>query len=363
MKKKLALTLALVIAVLAIALSGCSKKEDKPETPPSNSPAVTSPSTSPSASTSPTPEVSTTPDVPAAPTEVEITDIYGTVTVPVNPQRVVALDNRTFETLQDWGIELAAVPKAVMPKDLVYVADESVQDIGSHNEPNLEIIAAVDPELVIIGQRFAGRYDEIKALVPNAVVINLNFDVSTSAEHPGDNLIDGLKNSTLALGAIFDKNAEAAQLVADFDKAIADAKEAYNGTDTVISVVVSGGNIGYSAPRTGRVWGPMYEVFGWVSPLEVAGATSDHQGDDISVEAIAQSNPDWIFVLDRDAATSAADGSTSARDVIDNSPALQNTTAVTQGQTVYAPPDTYTNESIQTYIELFADIADALSGK
>lgn len=292
---------------------------------------------------------------------VEVTDIYGTVTVPVNPKNVVALDNRTFETLSDWGIELAAVPKGVMPADSPYVADEAVQDIGSHNSPNLEIIAAVDPELVIIGQRFGSYYEEIKALVPNAAVINLNFDVSTAAEAPGDSLIEGLKNSTLALGQIFDKNAEAEQLVADFDQAIADAKAAYNGTDTVMSVVVSGGEIGFSAPRSGRVWGPMYEVFGWVPALEVDNASSDHQGDDISVEAIAQSNPDWIFVLDRDAAVSSSTDAVPAQDVIDNSPALQNTTAITEGHTVYAPGDTYTNESIQTYLELFADIANALN--
>lgn len=293
---------------------------------------------------------------------VDVTDIYGTVTVPVNPKNVVALDNRTFETLSDWGVELAAVPKGVMPADSPYVQDAAVQDVGSHNDPNLEIIAAVDPELVIIGQRFSGHYEEIKALVPNAVVINLNFDVSEEAEAPGDSLISGLKNSTLALGQIFDKNTEAEQLVADFDEAIEKAKAAYNVTDTVMSVVVSGGEIGFSAPLSGRVWGPMYEVFGWVPALEVDGATADHQGDDISVEAIAQSNPDWLFVLDRDAAVSSEADAVPAQDVIDNSPALQNTTAVSGKQIVYAPNDTYTNESIQTYLELFENIAAALAG-
>ena len=292
---------------------------------------------------------------------VEITDVDGTVTVPVNPKNVVALDNRTFETLSDWGIELAAAPKGVMPADSPYVADESVQDIGNHREPNLEIIAAVDPELVIIGQRFASFTEDIKALVPNAAVINLNFDVSEAADAPGENLVNGLKDSTIALGQIFDKNAEAEKLVDDFDKAIEDAKSEYNGTDTVMSIVVSGGNIGFSAPRSGRVWGPMYEIFEWVPALEVGGASSDHQGDDISVEAIAQSNPDWILVLDRDAAVSSTTDAVPAQDVIDNSPALQNITAVTEGRIVYAPNDTYTNESIQTYLELFENLAKALA--
>ncbi|QUH19570.1 siderophore ABC transporter substrate-binding protein [Alkaliphilus sp. B6464] len=292
---------------------------------------------------------------------VDITDAHGTVTVPVNPKNVVALDNRTFETLSDWRIELAAVPKSVMPADSPYVGNESVQDIGNHREPNLEIIAAVEPELVIIGQRFASYYEEIKKLVPNAAVIDLNFDVSKEADTPGDNLVNGLKNSTIALGQIFDKNKEAEQLVADFDQAIEKAKSAYNGTDTVMSVVVSGGDIGFSAPRSGRVWGPMYEIFGWISALEIGGASSDHQGDDISVEAIAQSNPDWIFVLDRDAAVSSTTDAVPAQDVIDNSPALQNTTAVSEGRIVYAPADTYTNESIQTYLELFEELANALA--
>jgi len=292
---------------------------------------------------------------------VEITDIHGTVTVPVNPKNVVALDNRTFETLSDWGIQLAAVPKGVMPADSPYVADESVQDIGNHREPNLELIAAVEPELVIIGQRFASFYEDIKKLVPNAAVIDLNFDVSEAAATPGENLVNGLKDSTIALGKIFDKNTEAEQLVANFDKAIEDAKSAYNGTDTIMSIVVSGGNIGFSAPHSGRVWGPMYEIFGWVPALEVGGASSDHQGDDISVEAIAQSNPNWIFVLDRDAAVSSTTDAVPAQDVIDNAPALQNTTAVVEGKIVYAPADTYTNESIQTYLELFDNIAKSLT--
>ena len=64
----------------------------------------------------------------------------------------------------------------------------------------------------------------------------------------------------------------------------------------------------------------------------MSNSTSDHKGDDVSVEAIAQTNPDWLFVLDRDAATSDAATSAPAQDVIYKSPALQNTTAVSKKQ-------------------------------
>lgn len=349
MKKINVLKLTTIMAAASLMMTACS-----------------SPSTSKTTETIETTEASQAAETTAAAKSeealtVEIKDIHGMVTVPLNPQKVISLDNRTYETLSDWGIKLVAAPKGVMPADSLYVADESVLDIGNHREPNLEIIAAADPDLVIVGQRFASYYEEIKKLVPNAAVIDLNFDVSEEADTPGENLVNGLKDSTLELGKIFDKNKEAEQLTADFDQAIEAVKSAYNGTDTIMSVVVSGGNIGFSAPHSGRVWGPMYEVFGWVPALDIDNTTSDHQGDDISVEAIAQSNPDWIFVLDRDAAVSSTTDAVPAQDVIDQSPALQNVTAVSEGHIVYAPADTYTNESIQTYLELFGDLAKALA--
>lgn len=349
MRKSILPKLTVFAAVFALTLTGCASQ--------SNNTAATEAGTQASESAETTAAETTA----AKATTVEVTDIHGTVTVPVNPETVVSLDNRTFETLSDWGIKLAAVPKAVMPADSPYVADSEVQDVGSHNEPNLEVIAAADPQVVIVGQRFASYYEDIKKLVPNAAVVDLSFQISKEAGESGDSFVNGLKDSTITLGKIFDKNEEAEKLTADFDDAIEKAKSAYNGTDKVMSIVVSGGEIGFSAPLSGRVWGPLYEVFGWKSALEVEGATSDHQGDDISVEAIAQSNPDWIFVLDRDAAVSSAKDAVPAQDVINNSPALQNTTAVSKGQVVYAPNDTYTNESIQTYLELFDNIAGSLT--
>lgn len=338
--------LTIIMAIFVLMLAACSSSNETTSEPEANEPET-------SAQTEDTTE----------PTTIEVTDAHGTVTVPVNPKNVVVLDNRTFETLADWDIELAAVPKGVMPADSSYVADESVQDIGNHREPNLEILAAADPELVIVGQRFGGYYEDIKKLVPNAAVIDLNIDVSEEASTPGQNLINGFKESTITLGQIFDKNEEAEQLVADLDQAIEDAKSAYNGSDKIMSVIVSGGDIGFSAPRFGRVWGPLYDIFEWTPAIEVDNTTTDHQGDEVSVEAIAQSNPEWIFVLDRDAAIggTAEEEKVPAQDVIDNSPALQNTTAVSEGQIVYAPKDTYTNESIQTFIELFKNIANSLA--
>jgi iron complex transport system substrate-binding protein len=68
--------------------------------------------------------------------------------------------------------------------------------------------------------------------------------------------------------------------------------------------------------------------------------------------------------MDRDAAVSADDPSyVQASEVLENSEALASVTAVTEGNIVYMPADTYTNESIQTFTEYFGDLADAFEAK
>ena len=98
--------------------------------------------------------------------------------------------------------------------------------------------------------------------------------------------------------------------------------------------------------------------------LVVEDSSTDHEGDDISVEAIAGSNPDWMLVLDRDGAVAADEsGYTPAADLLKKSEALANVTASKEGNIVVMPADTYTNEGIQTYTEFFNDFADALESK
>ncbi len=175
----------------------------------------------------------------------------------------------------------------------------------------------------------------------------------------GEPFADELKRQTTVLGEIFGKQAEAEQINADFDAAIERVNAAYQEGDTVMAVITSGGEIGYVAPGVGRTLGPAFDLFDLTPALEVEGST-DHQGDDISVEAIAESNPDWILVMDRDAAISADDPAyTPAANVIENSEALQNVTAVQEDHIVFMPADTYTNEGIQTYTEFFNTLADA----
>lgn len=287
---------------------------------------------------------------------VQIEDNNGTHTITVPPRSVVATDNRTFETLADWDVELTAAARTLMPSTNPNKDNEDIIDLGSHNEPDLEAVVAVDPDLIINGQRFTQYADDFAKLTPDAVVLNLD-------PRDGERLDDELKRQVSVLGEIFGKQDEAAALGEALDAEIARAAAAYDSGDTVMAVNVSGGNIGYLAPGVGRTLGPVFEILNLTPALEVEGSSDDHQGDDISVEAIAQSNPTWILVMDRDAAVASGADSEPAETVIENSQALANVTAVKEGNIVYLPADTYTNEGIQTYTEFFALFADALEAK
>ncbi|ATG50678.1 iron ABC transporter substrate-binding protein [Brachybacterium vulturis] len=293
----------------------------------------------------------------AAEGTVEVEDNNGTQTVEIPPASVVATDNRTFETLSDWGVTLTAAARALMPTTNPLKDDESIIDLGLHREPDLEAVVAAEPTLIVNGQRFTQYHDDFVELAPEATVLELD-------PREGEPFADELKRQVGVLGQVFGKETEAEQLGTDLDAAMERVRSAYDGTSTVMAVTTSGGDIGFIAPGMGRTLGWTFEALGLAPALEIDGASDDHQGDDISVEAIADADPDWILVMDRDAAISADDPEyTPASEVLEASEALSSVTAVSEGNIVYMPADTYTNESIQTYTEFFTALADALEAK
>ncbi|WP_018118556.1 siderophore ABC transporter substrate-binding protein [Corynebacterium mastitidis] len=302
-------------------------------------------------------------DEPASPAggqTVTVEDNHGTKEIATPVAKVAATDNRSFEILSAWGVDLVAAPKPLIPftvKD--YVEDASIADLGTHREPDLEALAAARPDVVINGQRFTQHYEDIVALNPQATVVELE-------PREGEPLADELKRHVLELGAIFGKQDEAEQMVRDFEAAVARATAAYDGSSTVMAVNVTGGEINYIAPGEGRTFGPVFDLLGLKPALEVENASEDHRGDEIGVEAIAQADPDWFFVLDRDGATSARteEGYVKAQRLVESNAVLSGLPAVKDRHVYYAPQDTYTNESILTYTEILNGIASAFeSGK
>lgn len=282
---------------------------------------------------------------------VTVTDNHGAIEVPVNPERVVALDNTTFQTLSDWGVSLVAAPKPLM-YDLwpSLSGGADVLDVGLHREPDLEAVIQAEPDLIVGGYRFASFYDDLKDIQPAII---------ETSPRDGEDHIAELKRQVGILGQVFDREDDAQRLADELDAAVTAAAEAYNGTDTVVGLITSAGEIAYAAPGEGRGVGSVFPTLDLVAGIEREAEDASH-GDDISVEAIAAAAPEWLIVLDRDAMF-GEDGYVAAKELIEGSEALKNVPAVKKGQIVYLAPSFYLDEGIQSYTQLYADLAAAFS--
>ena len=217
-----------------------------------------------------------------------------------------------------------------------------------HTRAQARAIVAVEPDVIVNGQRFTQFHDKLAKLVPDATVLALD----PREDKP---FADELKRQTTVLGEVFDKKAEATKLTDDFDAAIARAKEAYNGQDTVMAVIASGGKLGYVAPRTGR----SSAVFDCSAeaPLEVDDSRPT-TGDDIGRGDASQptgSRPG------RDAAWRADRGGYKARQRGSRRAAAMKSVTQSRAERVTAC-DTYTNEGSRPTQEFLND-SHALEGR
>jgi len=224
---------------------------------------------------------------------VSITDAQGrTVEVPANPKTVVAIDWSVIRTLTDLGVEVDAVPKpnSALPADLAKY--EKATQVGTLFEPDYEAIAAMNPDLVIVGSR-SGTPEIVKELEKFAPAV---IDMSVRSESPADTFKLTTERVT-QLGSIFGKQQQASDLM---DKIATDvAKVKKSATDSgksAMVVQVSDGTV--SAYGPGSRFGTVYEDFGYKptgAPLDDEGG----HGEEISQEFFVQYNPGVLFVLDR----------------------------------------------------------------
>lgn len=279
---------------------------------------------------------------------VTIATNLGEVEVPVDPERVVALDNTSFETLRDWGVTPVALPKTLLPDEGFedWQADPDILDIGNHREPNLEAVSESEPDLIIGGYRFASYQTDLEKIAQT-------IDVSPS-DDAADGYVASLESQTEALGEVFGKQSEARALNLRLEESRAAAAAATDG-QTVFLAVVSGGHVDNGAQRIGRI----------VEPLDLVdvfeGEGGDVHGDSgLAPETIAQANPDWVIVMDRDAAT-GQDGGTPAEAVFAAQEAFAGTTFMTQGHVIYLDAYFYTREGIQAYTQAYDQLTQAFT--
>lgn len=284
-----------------------------------------------------------------------VTDMAGNQVTVENTDSVVVTDNRTFSILNEWDVHPSAAPRTLMSPNNTWKTDETILDTGSHSEPDFDQVIVADPTLIINGYRYADHADKMQQAAPDAAFIDMTNNDLGADEYA--------RQQVQLLGEVFCKQDEATALLSEFDSAVASAKEAYNPEMTVMGLVTSANEIRYSNPTDGRGASVFFSLLDLTPALDADGS-SNHQGDDISIEAIAESNPDFFLVLDRDAAVSkAGEDSNPALELINGSAALAGVPAV-ENQAIYVMPgDYYLTEDVYAYIEVLDGLRSAFEAQ
>ncbi|TWI56859.1 ABC transporter substrate-binding protein [Halalkalibacter nanhaiisediminis] len=165
----------MLIFILALVACG-SETEPATETEPSNTEDV---------------EVVETEEASSESTSYTIEHAMGTAELAGTPERVVILTNEGTEALLSMGVTpVGAVSSWTGDPWYDHIKDqmEGVQEVGTESEPNLEAIAALNPDLIIGNKmRQEAVYEQLNAIAPTVFAEDLrgnwkiNFELYAQA--------------------------------------------------------------------------------------------------------------------------------------------------------------------------------------
>nr|WP_235900416.1 iron-siderophore ABC transporter substrate-binding protein [Lolliginicoccus suaedae] len=214
----------------------------------------------------------------------------GTADVPAQPQRVVVLEPVQLDTAIALGITPvgAAVPTTAdnLP-DYLGEDAKSITAVGTVTTPELEKIAALDPDLIIgTDSRHGDLYDQLAEVAPTVFMATQS---------------DPWQENSVLIADALGKKPEGEQLLADYNDRCAEIAESYDTEGMTAQLI---------RPREDvlTVYGPISFAG---STLECAGFTipeRDWQEEisiDLSPELISEVDADLVLVTSQDPADPA----------------------------------------------------------
>lgn len=166
---------------------------------------------------------------------IAVEDLTGTVCVPENVERVVALEWSFVEDVLALGVQPVGVADIEGYHGWVQIPvelSEDVVDVGTRQAPNLEAIAALEPDLIITSQlRSAENYDELVTIAPTLLFTGYPEDMSH---------FEGMVNTFNTIATALGREAEAEAVLDDmygyFDTAAAALEDAgYAGEGFILA--------------------------------------------------------------------------------------------------------------------------------
>lgn len=232
---------------------------------------------------------------------VNVMHAQGETTLEAVPKTVVVADWAAFDNLKALGVGVAGAPASAEPPYLSALVPDDLPRYGSLQEPDIEGIAAAKPDLVIVAARSRRAYPTLSPLVPT---IDMSVDNA--------DIVGSVKANLTKYGEIFGVEKRAAELAASLDRKITQARAAAAGKGRALVVITNAGRLGIYGTRSRVAW--LHDAVGIPPVAETVDDRRDG-GDGASFEYLVETNPDWLFVIDRDAAI-GREGS--ARATLDN---------------------------------------------
>mgnify|MGYP001393512345 CR=1 FL=1 len=248
-----------------------------------------------------------------------VTHAQGTTEIPANPSRVAVFDLSALDTLDALGVEVAGVAGDNFPPYLSKFQGNEYPKLGTLFEPDMEALNALRPDLAITGGRSSAKYQQVAGLVPT-------IDMRADNDAP---IATAIANTRMLAG-IFGKTEEAEERIARLEQSIEQLRSKTANGGRGLVVLTTGGRM--SAYGPGSRFGVIHTDFG--VPTAADGLDTSLHGEAIGSEFIRERNPDWLFVIDRDAAIGQGDA---ARRLLDNA-LVRQTNAWQRGQVVYLDP-------------------------
>lgn len=144
----------------------------------------------------------------------DVTDAMGTVTVPDSPKRVVVLTNEGTEAVLALGVTPVGASNSWNGDPWwahITAAMDGAEPVGKESAINLELIAALEPDLILANkQRHEEVYPQLTAIAPTVVSEKLRGNWKVNFRLYAE-----------ALG----REAQAEKAIADYDAAVADLRE------------------------------------------------------------------------------------------------------------------------------------------
>lgn len=252
--------------------------------------------------------------------EITVRHAQGEIVLPATPKRVLVQDVAIIDILDALGVEITGVPAGsqLYPSYLAKYTGKEYLKTGSLVEPDYEAIAGAKADLMIIASRSARTHGDLARILPTIDLTpdNANFLVS-------------VKGNITTLGEIFGKQEKAAELVASIDAKFEQLRAATGALDsTAVVLVTNAGKLGVYGPKSRVSW--IFTEAGFKSVVENIDDRF-HGGDAVSFEFLLESNPDWMFVIDRDAGIGRAGA---AQKLLDNE-LVRQTSAWKENRVVY----------------------------